>query len=275
METIPLLTREEEKQLSKDVLGKSKIKKKKAIDKLVTSNIRLAIKIATRDFGWHEETDDIISEAVMGLQKAASKYDASFGAKFSSYAVWYIRQYIFTYINSSNLVPMSLRMKGIYHQIQRVANSLADELGYEPSKEEIADRVGIPLSRVEEVLGYKFSYMPLDSPFDTDDSGNRTLADMLEDENAILPNKQAEYNSNVKEVEWFFEGLQPREQFILKKRFGFGEEEPTTLEEIGKILKITRERTRQIQEIALNKIKKNLKKRENKKIILDLSKNIL
>ena len=261
MERTPLLTKEDEKKLSKDVLGKSELKKKKAIEKLVESNLRLVVKIVMSDYSWFVEKQDIISEGMVGLQKAASRYDASYGAKFSTYAAFYINQWIKNYISKCGLVHMTRYTTSHYASIQRTIQRMTKEYGKEPTIEEIADDLGMKKERVQEVLGFKYSYVPMDNPLYDDHT--KTLADVLKDENAISPDMFAEQNSEFEQVPEFFDVLNERETFLIRKRFGFDGEEPMILEDIGDIFKVTRERARQIQEIALNKIRKKIKKKQS------------
>ena len=257
MKRTPLLTKEEENKLSKDVLGKSELKKKKAIEKLVESNLRLVVKIAMNDYSWFADKQDIISEGMLGLQKAASKYDSSFGAKFSTYAAFYIRQWIQNYISRSGLVHMTKHTTTSYTSIQKIMQKISQDTGREPTSEEVADVLGMKKERVEEILGFKYSYVPMDSPFHDDQ--NKTLADVLRDENAISPDMVAEQNSEFEQVPELLDVLNERETLLIKKRFGFDGDEPMILADIGNIFNVTRERARQIQEIALKKIKNNLK----------------
>jgi RNA polymerase primary sigma factor len=164
------------------------------------------------------------------------------------------------YIGKSSLIPMSTEMNKTYYRIQRIIDDLSTELGYTPSLQEVSERFGSNVERLENILNYKFSYTKIDTPFDNI-KGGKTLSDILKDENAVSPDKFAEYNSDVVELDEYLKGLKPRELFIIKKRFGFDGDEPMILQDIGNILKITRERTRQIQEVALKKIKRNLKER--------------
>jgi len=257
----PLLSKEQENRLSKDVLKSSKAKAQKAINTLVQSNIRLAIRIISDEYNWFNDKEDLLSEALLGLHKAASRYDSTHGTRFSTYASWYIRQHIIRYIKKHSLVPMSYSTNGTYYRIQKIATKLAQDLGYEPSPEELSEITGINVTRIEQLLSYNFSYIPLDTPIARDETVT-TFADIIKDPAAIQPDEAAEYSIEQVEIEKFFEGLTPRQTLILKKRFGFQQEEPITLEEIGKILNITRERTRQIQEQALQKIRKNLKQKD-------------
>jgi RNA polymerase primary sigma factor len=258
MDNIPLLTREEEIKLSKDVLGKSKERAKKAINKFVESNIRLAIKIVLDEFSWFQDKQDLVSEAVLGLQKAATKYDFKFGAKFSTYSAFYIRQYIIDYIKNYSLVPVSNTIKAYNNKIQKAIQSIERE-GGEATMEEIAEETGIKREKIEEVMGFKFSYMSLNAPLKYDEGEKRTILDIVADENAIRPDDEAERNNELEKARGFFEGLNPRETYILRKRFGFDGEEPMVLNDIGETLNITRERTRQLQEMAFNKIRKKHK----------------
>ena len=260
LQATPLLTREQESELSNDVLNGTKRKSENAVKKLVESNLKLVIKIATKDYSWYSEKDDIISEGIIGLTRAAQNYNSNFGARFSTYAAFYIKQKMMKYIGKSSLIPMSTEMNKTYYRIQRIIDDLSTELGYTPSLQEVAERFGSNVERLENILNYKFSYTKIDTPFDNI-KGGKTLSDILKDENAVLPDKFAEYNSDVVELDEYLKGLKPRELFIIKKRFGFDGDEPMILQDIGNILNITRERTRQIQETALKKIKKNLKDR--------------
>ena len=139
-------------------------------------------------------------------------------------------------------------------------SELSNELGREATLEEVANALGMDGEKVESILNYKFSYVNLNSPF-KDGDGDNTLSDIIEDTNAIMPDKFAETSSDIGEVDGYLQDLKERELFVIKKRFGFDGEEPMILEDIGGILNVTRERTRQIQEIALNKIRKNVEKK--------------
>lgn len=260
LQATPLLTKEQECELSNDVLNGTKRKSENAVKKLVESNLKLVIKIAMKDYSWYSEKDDIISEGIIGLTRAAENYNSNYGARFSTYAAFYIKQKMMKYIGKSSLIPMSTEMNKTYHRIQRIIDDISNELGYTPSLQEVAERFGSNVERLENILNYKFSYTKIDTPFDNI-KGGKTLSDILKDENAVSPDKFAEYNSDVVELDEYLKGLKPRELFIIKKRFGFDGDEPMILQDIGNILKITRERTRQIQEIALKKIKRNLKER--------------
>ena len=265
------LTRKEEIKLSQDVLNGTKAKAQKAINKFVESNIKFVIKIAMRDFAWFPDKDDIISEGIIGLRKAAERYDSKVGAKFSCYSVFYIKQHIMRCINKSSLVNMSNVMLSKHQKIQNAIKDLSGELGREATLEEVADVLGMDEEKVETILNYKLTYTQFDTPFN-DMEGCNTLADTLKDENAIMPDKVAESNSDAGELDEYLKDLNPRELFVIKKRFGFDGEEPMILQDVGNILNVTRERTRQIQENALRKIKKNLKNRNKllKKSIDDL-----
>jgi len=258
MEKIPLLTREEEIKLSKDALGKCKEKAKKAVDKLVESNIRLVIKIVMDEFSWFKDKQDLVSEAILGLQRAATKYDSKFGAKFSTYSSYYIRQYIIAYINNYSIVPISRVVVTYNNKIEKAIKSIEDD-GREATIEEIAEETGIKKEKIEEIMGFKFSFMPLNAPLKYDEGEKRTILDVIADENAIRPDDEAERNNELEKARTFFDGLNQRETYILRKRFGFDGEEPMILNDIGETLNITRERTRQLQEIAFKKIRKKHK----------------
>jgi RNA polymerase primary sigma factor len=224
----------------------------------VESNIRLAIKIVMDEFSWFTDKQDLVSEAVLGLQKAATRYDSKFGAKFSTYSAFYIRQYIIDYINNYSLVPMSKVVLNYNNKIQKAIQSIESE-GGEATIEEIAEETGIKKEKIEEVMGFKYSYLPLNAPLKYDEGEKRTILDVVADENAKRPDEEAERNNELEKARGFFEGLNPRETYILRKRFGFDGEEPMVLEDISKTLNVTRERTRQLQEIIFKKIRKKHK----------------
>ena len=246
----PILSPEEESILSNIILNGNNEEKNKAINKLISSNIRLAIKIVTNDFSWFRDQEDLISEAIIALQHAAKKYNSNLG-KFSTYAPFFIKARIIKYITNSQMIPMGSSTGQTYNKIQNILK----KLNHEPSDDELANLAGISKKRLRNILNYKYSFLPLDKPSNID--SNIPLHDTIKDSNTIQPDQFAQNNSNINHINSFFSVLNDREQFILKKRFGFDGNEPMILEDIGSILNITRERTRQLQNRALQKIKEN------------------
>lgn len=260
MQNTPLLTRQEEIELSSYLHGDCEKKRQKAIDKFVESNMKLAVKIVLDEYFWFTEKEDLVSEAIMGLQQAAKKYDYTLGAKFSTYSAYYIRRRIYDYINRSSMIRMSTYGTTMYMKIQKVIKRLGNELGREANTEEIGEELGLSSEKVEEFLNYKYSYTPLDAPIQNSNGNKKvTISETIRDENAISPDKEVEKRNDLKEANDFFNGLNERERFILRKRFGFDGEEPMILEDIGQMLNVTRERVRQLQDAALKKIKKRMK----------------
>lgn len=256
---IPLLTREQEKELGKAVHGKSKAKAAKAIDMLVLSNLRLVAKIVSKDFPYFSDQEDLMSEGVIGLHRAATKFDPSFGAKFSTYAVWWIRQHIIAHIERSTTIRLSNHTHEMMSRIRRVSDKLCAELGYEPTHEELSDATGLSVEMLEKYSKYKYSMIPIDSPNKgKDGEEGSTLADTLEDPDAILPYEAADTNSTVKVIEELLPCLNTREKEIIAYRFGLNGREAMILEDIGKKFSVTRERIRQIQDVALRKLKRKM-----------------
>jgi RNA polymerase sigma factor (sigma-70 family) len=259
---IPLLTREQEQELGKAVHGKSKAKADKAINTLILSNLRLVAKIVSKDFPYFSDPEDLMSEGVIGLHRAATKFDPSFGAKFSTYAVWWIRQHIIAHIERASTIRLSNHTHEMMTRIRRVSEKLGAELGYEPTNEELSDATGLSVEMLEKYSGYKYSMIPIDSPaWSRDGEDGSTLADTLEDLDAIRPDAAADTSSTAKVVEELLPCLNSREKEILTYRFGLNGGEAMILEDIGKKYSVTRERIRQIQDGALKKLKKKLMKK--------------
>lgn len=261
---IPLLTREQEVELSKAVTGKNQKKAKKAIDTLVVSNLRLASKIVSSNYSYHSDQEDLMSAATIGLIKAAQRYRYEKGAKFSTYAALWIKQQIMQYMETTSTIRLTSHAHDMNSKIRRVTEQIQRDLGYSPSHNEISEITGISIKKLEEYSGYKYSMIPIDSPsFVNGESEGSTLADTLEDYNAIRPDTATQSSNDGHEVSMILDSLNEREKMILTHRFGLNGVEPLILEDIGKKLKITRERVRQIQERALYKMRRSLAKKEN------------
>jgi RNA polymerase sigma factor (sigma-70 family) len=256
---IPLLTKEQEQELGRAVHGKSKAKAAKAINTLILSNLRLVAKIVSKDFGYFSDQEDLMSEGTIGLHRAATKFDPSFGAKFSTYAVWWIRQHIIAHIERSTTIRLSNHTHEMMSKIRRVSERLGAELGYEPTNEELSEVTGLSVEMLEKYSGYKYSMIPIDSPsWSKDGEAGSTLADTLEDTHAVRPDNAAELSNDAREIQSFLPILNKREQHIITHRFGLDGGDAMILEDIGRGLSITRERVRQIQEGALKKLKKKM-----------------
>jgi len=254
---IPLLTKEQEQELGRAVHGKSKAKAAKAVNTLILSNLRLVAKIVNKDFGYFSDQEDLMSEGTIGLHRAATKFDPSFGAKFSTYAVWWIRQHIIAHIERSSTIKLSNHTHEMMSKIRRVSERLSAELGYEPTHEELSEVTGLSVEMLDKYSGYKYSMIPIDSPtWRRDGEDGSTLADILEDVHAIRPDNAAQMNNDSRGIRALLPILNKREQHIITHRFGLDGGDAMILEDIGRGLSITRERVRQIQEGALRSSRK-------------------
>lgn len=262
---IPLLTREQEQTLGAEIHGEDQVKAKQAMDTLVTSNLRLAAKIVAKDYWYFQDQDDLMSEATLGLHRAAEKFNPACGAKFSSYAVWWIRQYVTNYIERAPTIRLSGHTHEVLNKIRKVTDEISRDLGYEPSNEELHEITGVSVKRLEVYSGFKYSMIPLDSPymFRGEGAEGQTLADTLEDFNAVRPDETTQTSCDSNTFSDILKTLSAREQEILAKRYGLTGGEPLHLEKIGQTLNITRERVRQIQEQALKKLRHKLALKEN------------
>lgn len=256
---IPLLTREQEQVLGRAVQGKSKAKTAKAINTLILSNLRLVAKIVSKDYSYFSDQEDLMSEGVIGLHRAASKFDPSFGAKFSTYAVWWIKQHIIAHIERSSTIKLSNHTHDMMSKIRRVSDKLAAELGYDPSHEEISEVIGLSTEMLSKYSNYKYSMIPIDSPtLGKDGEAGSTLADIIEDVHAIRPDSAAQMNNDTQGIQALLPILNKREREILTYRFGLDGRDAMILEDIGRMFSVTRERIRQIQNEALKKLKKKM-----------------
>ena len=256
---IPLLTREQEQELGRAVQGKSKAKAAKAINTLILSNLRLVAKIVSKDYSYFSDQEDLMSEGVIGLHRAASKFDPSFGAKFSTYAVWWIKQHIIAHIERSSTIKLSNHTHDMMSKIRRVSDKLAAELGYDPSHEEVSEVTGLSTEMLSKYSNYKYSMIPIDSPtLPKDGEAGSTLADIIEDVHAIRPDSAAQMNNDTQGIQALLPILNKREREILTYRFGLDGGDVMILEDIGRVFSVTRERIRQIQNEALKKLKKKM-----------------
>lgn len=256
---IPLLTREQEQELGRAVQGKSKAKAVKAINTLVLSNLRLVAKIVSKEYGYFQDQEDLMSAGTIGLHKAATKFDPSHGAKFSTYSVWWIKQHIIAHIEESSTIRLSNHTHEMLSKIRRVSQVIEAELGYEPTNEELSETTGMSMEMLNKYSSYKYSMIPIDSPAKSNDgSDGITLADTLEDIRTPRPDTAAELKQDSQHVQSLLCHLNAREKEIIACRFGLEGREVMILEDIGKRFSVTRERIRQIQEGALQKLKKKI-----------------
>lgn len=253
----PLLTREEEIDLA------NRIQKgdAEALKKMVEANLRFVVKIARRYQGCGLSLLDLIDEGNIGLIEAAKRFDPRKNTKFITYAVWWIRQAIMQALaEQGGAVRLPIRKASMASQIKDKGSRLYQELGREPTNFEIAQRLDISLEELEEVMGAASGYTSLDAPIKEEEGS--TFADLLPADDLHPVDNDLIIHAFKEEVANLLQELDSRERQILEMRFGIGEYEPMTLEEIGKKLKVSRERIRQIEEKAKRRLSRLAKSRQ-------------
>nr|WP_296834539.1 RNA polymerase sigma factor RpoD [uncultured Marvinbryantia sp.] len=247
---VPLLTTEEEIELAKRVEEGDEEAKKR----LIEANLRLVVSIAKKYVGRGMPFLDLIQEGNMGLMKAVDKFDYAKGFKFSTYATWWIRQAITRGIaDTGRTIRVPVHMVETINKTLRMTRTLLQELGREPTPEEVADRLNVPVSRVREVLKISRDPVSLDTPIGEEDDSH--LGDFIEDDSALSPSDSAAFSMLREELGTALESLTDRERQVVQLRFGLIDGRARTLEEGGKEFNVTRERIRQIEAKALRKLR--------------------
>ncbi len=264
----PLLTLEQETALARRVLKGDEA----ARQHMIQANLRLVVRIAKDYDNFGLPLMDLISEGNFGLIKAVERFDPDKGGKLSTYAAWWIKQAIKRALASDGkTIRLPVHMVDRIAQMRRISNLLTKELEREPTNDEIAQAMDIPLSKVVHMKSVANRAASLDQPVGED--GDATLGDLVKDESARSPFENLRGKSDLTEIAEMLAHLEPREAEVITLRFGLNGESPLTLEEVGEMFKLTRERVRQLQQSALMQLRRMMTERQKLLTPEDVRKN--
>ncbi|MCX6917835.1 MAG: sigma-70 family RNA polymerase sigma factor [Verrucomicrobia bacterium] len=264
----PLLTLEQETALARRVLKGDEA----ARQHMIQANLRLVVRIAKDYDNFGLPLMDLISEGNFGLIKAVERFDPDKGGKLSTYAAWWIKQAIKRALASDGkTIRLPVHMVDRIAQMRRISNLLTKELEREPNNDEIAQAMDIPLSKVVHMKSVANRAASLDQPVGED--GDATLGDLVKDESARSPFENLRGKSDLTEIAEMLAHLEPREAEVITLRFGLNGESPLTLEEVGELFKLTRERVRQLQQSALMQLRRMMTERQKLLTPEDVRKN--
>ena len=250
---IPLITVKEEVELA-DLIKKGD---GKAREKMITANLRLVVKIAQQYSNIGLSLLDLINEGNIGLMKAVERFDPSKGGKLSTYAAWWIKQSIKRALaNQSKTIRLPVHMVDRVMQMRRTSSELGERLGRDPTDDELASEMNLPVARVSLLKSVSKKPASLDTPLGEGETS--TLGEVVPDNNARNPFEKLEKKSLIGDVNLVLSKLEPREADIIRLRFGLEGRDPMTLEEVGAKIGVTRARVRQLQEQSLRLLRKNM-----------------
>ena len=250
---VPLLTPEEEIDLALKIQAGGP-DGEKAKQRLSEANLRLVVSIAKRYVGRGMQFLDLIQEGNLGLIKAVEKFDHTKGFKFSTYATWWIRQAITRAIaDQARTIRIPVHMVETINKVKKVSSQLLHEMGHDPSAEDIAERLEMPVDKVREIMRVAQEPVSLETPIGEEEDSH--LGDFIPDDDAPIPAEAASQTLLKEQLADVLKTLTPREEKVLRLRFGLEDGRPRTLEEVGKEFNVTRERIRQIEAKALRKLR--------------------
>ncbi len=249
---VPLLTPEQEVALARQI----KEDNEEALEKLTKANLRFVVSVAKQYQNQGLSLGDLINEGNLGLIKAAKRFDETRGFKFISYAVWWIKQSILQALaEQSRVVRLPLNRVGALNRIGKTLSNLEQEFEREPTSEEIAVELDMTLAEVDDALRIAGRHLSLDAPMHSKDNNENSLLDLIEDSEEPSPDDPLLTESLKVDLEVALNSLSQREAEVIRLYFGLGRERALTLEEIGEVFRLTRERVRQIKEKAIQRLR--------------------